>query len=146
MTVDERQAELAEREAEKRFKITLRGDPTALKAFDWCCPVHGEWSSLEPRATAPDSKPCNLWLSTMDDAGEFSTPAICGLDSPWCMPAPKTHFPVADVIRGSSQERPPDALDTRAIADGMPTGEWRKQRRKKIYTETRDKLIKDVLK
>jgi hypothetical protein len=42
--------------------------------------------------------------------------------------APRVQMPFVTVERGTSQDRPATALDTRPIADGQSKSEWRKQR------------------
>ena len=43
--------------------------------------------------------------------------------------APALRMPRASVERGSSAEPPPNAIDTRPLAEGMTRSEWRKRRR-----------------
>ncbi len=115
------------------FIIKTSGDPTSLIVMEYMCPEHGRFESLEPRATAPDSLPCpEIDPHDVD----------CGLASPWSPSAPKPHMAVGVVQTGSSVERPPTALDTRPLADGMKLSEWKKREQHKDRVAVRDKLIK----
>lgn len=92
------------------------------------CPTHEVFELLVPRPV-PDDAPCPQ----------------CGATSPWTPSAVKTYMPVAVVVTGGSNERPPHALDTRPLADGMPAHKWAKREREKARVEARDKTRKELL-
>ena len=94
---------------------------------EFLCPTHDRFEALLSRP-APDATPC----------------PECGVSSPWTPSAPRFHIPVGVVVTGGSQERPPNALDTRAIADGMPATEWHKRERKKDRDATWSKIKREM--
>lgn len=61
----------------------------------------------------------------------------CNEPAEYRMSAPMTRVRIAEAIRGSSQERPPGALDTRPLAEGMKLSEWQGIQRKKAVDERR---------
>ncbi len=141
------------------FVTKTSGDPSARIVMEYLCPIHGRFESIEPRATAPESRPCP---STGTDECEIcgampdeehgrgcyadsSDLIVCGATSPWSPSAPKAHMPVSTVVRGTSDERPPNALDTRPLADGMSMSEWTKLNRKKNRELVRAKMRKEFL-
>lgn len=49
---------------------------------------------------------------------------FCGEEAHW-MPSPVVgHVKAGEVLRGKSDERQPNMLDTRPLAEGMPRKEW----------------------
>ncbi len=130
------------------FIIKTSGDPNALVVLEYICPVHGRFESLEPRATAPDSRPCPF-VYPGDPEGlcqcGCNDDESCEMKSPWSPSAPKTKIQYGTALRGGSDERPPGALDTRPLAEGMSHQEWSAKTRKAIYTERRDKARKELL-
>lgn len=95
--------------------------------FDYQCPDCGIFESME-RRPAPESVGCK----------------VCGQESHRRMPAPMGKMAYGSVTSaGYSMNKHsdlPKALDTSALADGMPTGEW-KQRRAEWR---RDRRIADI--
>ena len=70
---------------------------------------------------------------------------VCGTDASWVMSAPHGKVKIAEVQRGKSDERPPWALDTRDLADGMPMHEWR-AKQDKLDRDRRIKKNREALK
>ena len=95
--------------------------------LDFACAEHGVFESLEERP-GPDAVPC----------------PTCGDFAPWTPSPIATRLQMGAAVTGGSQERPPGALDTRAIAEGMPTGKWKRETREKYRVERRDAMIKDL--
>lgn len=96
----------------------------SLIVAEYVCPVHGRFEETLERDTngdAPDSIPC----------GAVDGEAICPLEAPWTISAPKTKVwsvtPTAAVRGGDMKDRPPGMLDTRPLAEGMPMSEWKKK-------------------
>ena len=101
------------------YTVRVRGDSTARITLEWLCPEHYRFATNEPRSTAPDARPC----------------PECGATSPQVISAPSARVRIAEAIRGPSQERPPNALDTRPLAEGMSYGEWSKKQKKLALDE-----------
>lgn len=87
-----------------------------LIAYEFECPEHGRFEALVPRADDPDEWPCP-YPECCDDH-------TCGRPSPWRISAPLFKPQYGAVKRGKSDERPPWALNTEALADGMSPSEW----------------------
>lgn len=87
-----------------------------------CCAVH---EALESRP-APSSRPC----------------PECGGDAVrvFCAPKVRTVWGYAASM-GKSQDPPPGAFDTRALAEGQSYREWRAERRKGRRDEAREGLV-----
>ncbi len=131
----------------------------SLIVNEYLCPTHGRFERTDERATAPDVAPCPVTITdeceicgAMPDEehgrgcyADSSDLIVCGATSPWCPSAPATHLPVGIVQTGSSQERPPNALDTRPLADGMPLREWKKMEQKRSWEMVRGKLKKEFI-
>lgn len=95
---------------------------------EYICPTHDRFELIEA---------CN----------EDETPRACpkcGAPSAYTISAPATHMPVGTVVTGGSDERPPHALDTRPLAEGMPAAEWHKKERKKVWEDIRNKHRKEM--
>lgn len=91
------------------WTIKVRGDSSSFIVLEFECPLHGRFSENVPRTQRSDASTC----------------PHCGGESPWVMSAPTGRVKIGEVTRGKSDERPPGALDTRALADGMPYSEWK---------------------
>lgn len=65
----------------------------------------------------------------------------CGTRAERTVSAVRGRVPIATVERGSGSERPPYAMDTRPLADGMSKGEWKAGRRKERH-ERRERQIR----
>ncbi len=109
---------------------------------EYLCPEHGRFELLVSR-DAPDVQPCPA-VYPYDDSQSHIDPdcgdEVCERLSPWTPSAVKAHFAPATVQRGTSDERPPNCLDTRPLADGMSMREWTKLNRQKNREIVRDKL------
>lgn len=102
------------------FTIRVRGGG-GLIAREYACPDHGVFDLLVERnhATEREARPC----------------PTCGAPSEMAMSAPIGRVRLGEVGRGKSDPPPsPIALDTRALADGMPLHEW-KQRRRAMWND-----------
>ena len=125
------------------FTIRTRGAPGLVLA-DYECPFHGRFERLVERdddGDPPDEVPCDIeepveGLAVMD---------MCCLDSPWVPSAVHGKVKIAEVQRGKSDERPPWALNTEALADGMPMHEWR-AKQDKLDRDRRIKKNREALK
>lgn len=95
----------------------------------WCDPCAWRGESLE-QAPVPASMPCQ----------------ICGGDAEHVISAPKVKTVWATVTRGknSKDDRPPRALDTEALADGMKMSDWRAMR-KKLHSDRRRAQVRRML-
>jgi hypothetical protein len=97
--------------------------------LEFDCEQHGRFESLELRAeTTPEAAPC----------------PECGALAPWVISAPMARTPIATVHRGASEAMPPNALDTRPLAEGMSHSEWTRQRRQKRREERLMRLPPNV--
>lgn len=97
--------------------------------LDFECSEHGRFESLEPRP-GPDEVPC----------------PGCGAASPWRVSAVAGRVREGEVTRGKSDEVPPGAMSTRALADGMPLHEFKAQRRKERLSAMHDKVRYELFK
>ena len=97
----------------------------SLIALEFECASHGRFSDTVDRSGPTDMHPC----------------PSCGAVSPWVISAPMGRVKLGEVTRGGSDSPFPGALDTRAIADGMPVEEFR-ARRAKLHRDARYKQIK----
>lgn len=80
---------------------------------DYRCHEHGVFEALTDGHC--DEAPCT----------------VCGALSPWTPSAVSGKVQTATVSTGRSDPRPhPGIMDTRAIADGMPVKEWKRERSK----------------
>lgn len=80
------------------------------------CGLTGE--SLERRGEIPPEKPCE-----------------CGGVARKCISAAKWRQVWGAVVTGTSDPRPPEAMDTRPLAEGQKWSEWKKHRRRKRRDE-----------
>lgn len=94
---------------------------------EYRCADHGLFSRREPCNEDETPRPC----PTCGSASPYTISAVVGRVQSW------------SVSTGKS-ERPPNALDTRAIADGQPTGEWKRETAAKLRTEHRDAVLKEL--
>lgn len=96
---------------------------------EYTCPEHGKFDLLEDCNSEETPRPCPR----------------CGATSPYCISAPATKIPVGVVVSGKSDERPPNALDTRPLADGMSSSEWHAKEQRKSWEIVRAKQRKDLV-
>lgn len=95
------------------FRIVTRGASTSLVLADFRCPEHDVFEALVSRES--DAAPC----------------PTCGASSPWSPSPIVGRVKLGEVQQGKFEPPPtPGALDTRALADGMPYREWKAQRDK----------------
>lgn len=95
------------------YTVKIRGGG-GYESRDFSCEEHGVFDALIQRGLR-EPQPC---------------PA-CGRDSEMVMSAPLGRVKLGEVTRGKVEPAPsPYALDTQPLADGMPLGEFKKQRRK----------------
>lgn len=118
------------------YTIRVRGDSSAPITVEYLCPVHGRWTETLPRDRVPDAIKCTKWSP---DAG------TCRELAPLVISSTATKLQYGAVQTGQSDERPPGALDTRPIADGIPVEKWRKMTHAKIYKERFAKIRKEIL-
>ena len=130
------------------FKITTRG-AGGLVVAEYRCPVHGVFEATVERnelGDAPDEHCCPAIPDCYAaiDQEEFTVPT-CALISPWTPSAPKPKIwskPATAAVRGGDmKDRPPGMLDTRALADGMPYGEWQKKQAEAQRARRHQELI-----
>jgi hypothetical protein len=75
-------------------------------------------------------------LETRGEEAEVVRCGECGGDAPRTVSAPAVKtVEWGGIQRGKAQERPPWALDTRPLADGMSEAEWKKKTRKQSFDE-----------
>lgn len=106
------------------YTVRVRGDSSAPIAVEYMCTACGGTFGLTVPRPAPESVPC----------------VVCDGATQLVVSAPMTRVKSGEVIRGGSDERPPWALDTRPLADGMPVHEWRAQQTKKARADERAAL------
>jgi len=90
-------------------------------------------------------KRCGRTFEVMRDRSDTATIVTC-CDGIECDTVPSTthcKIPLASVDHGTGKERPPHVLDTRPLADGMSTSEWRAVQSKK-RAERRYRQLKDL--
>lgn len=120
--------------------IKTRGAGGLILA-DFRCPEHGVFEATVPRNES-DAAPCPTRVSIPADGfypsgGERA----CGISSPWTPSPVHGRLKLGDVEKGSFEPPPsPGALDTRALADGMPLHEWKKKRAE----QRRDRTLRAV--
>lgn len=68
----------------------------------------------------------------------------CGEMAVRCLSAVRGSVKLGEVTRGRSEPPPPEVLDTRPLADGMPLAEFR-ARRRKYHADRRYSQIKQEL-
>ncbi len=68
----------------------------------------------------------------------------CGAPAEAVIGAPKPMTVWGVVQRGKSDEKPPGAMDTSPLADGMPLHEWKARRKKQRDDERRARIRKMV--
>lgn len=90
-----------------------------------CAACNHRTESLEVRGAESAEVPCE----------------VCSTSSPRTVSAVMGRVPIATVERGSGAERPPHAIDTRPLADGMERREW-KARRRQYHRERRERQIR----
>jgi hypothetical protein len=95
--------------------------------LDFACAEHGVFESLEQRP-GPDAARC----------------PTCGELAPWAPSPIATKVQYGAAVTGGSDVRPPQALDTRALAEGTPTGKWKRETQERHRVERRDQMIKDL--
>lgn len=108
------------------YVLKTRGASASLILADFRCPEHGVFEDLGARDV--DAVPCPQ----------------CGASSPWSPSPVVGRIKLGEVQQGKFEPPPsPGALDTRALADGMPYSEWKakrdKFRRDQKITEVRSK-------
>ena len=71
---------------------------------------------------------CGQRFDSLEDRAEpAASLPHCGQPAPRVVSAPMGRVRGTEVIRGESDRPPPGAMDTSALADGMPYKEWRAQ-------------------
>lgn len=111
------------------FTVKTRGDTGSPILAEYACPRHGVFEELVERPS-PDYMPC----------------PECNDVSPWTITVAPAFKPQYGAVHtGKVDDAPsPHAVDTRAIADGMPVTEWRelraKKRRERRLAEIRSKI------
>lgn len=76
---------------------------------------------------------CEIRFDSLETRGEVPPEMRhreCGNMAGFVISAPKKKTKYAEVSRGKSDPRPPHIMNTQAIADGVSTNDWRKQRSK----------------
>lgn len=107
------------------WTVKIRGVPSQPITQEFECPVHGRFEATAPHDT--DAIAC----------------IICGVASPWVISAPHGSVNQFEVVRGGvAKAENPGWLSTRALAEGMPIGEW-KAKREKFYAEKRHAEAKE---
>ncbi len=104
------------------FKLTIRGIDRAER--EYACDAHGPFELVVDLATSRDARPC----------------PTCGAPSERTLTSNiATHINVG-VFRGKSDPPPPNAMDTRPLAEGkVSLKEFRAQRRAKHRDDRRAK-------
>lgn len=78
-------------------------------ALDFTCPTHGEFDRIVDRSTRKDNQDCSI-------CGAPSAPVECY--------AVRGKVKIAEMMRGKSDPRPPNVLDTTPLAEGVPYETW----------------------
>ena len=106
------------------FRVRIRAGGGLVLA-DYLCPKHGRFEALQARSET-DSAPC----------------PTCGASSPWAPTPVAGRVKRGEVVQGKFEPPPNElALDTRALADGMPLSEWR-AKRKRINRDHTRKVVR----
>jgi len=99
------------------FTIRLRGTSSGPLACEYMCPEHGRFDALVDRNSAGDPP------------ASVVCPMNCELEAEHVISAPMGRVRLTEVARGKADDKPtPLALDTQALADGMPMKEWKARR------------------
>jgi hypothetical protein len=113
------------------YTVKTRG-ARGLMLAEYECPDHGLIERLVRRDENGD--PPAVFYCTEKLCGDNTCShdmCTCDRPSPHVMSAVHGRVKIAEVQRGKSDERPPWALNTEALADGMPMKEWRALQDKK---------------
>ena len=94
------------------FVLKIRGNPTGNR--EYVCPSHGPFELVVDLATSSTPRPCPTCAAPSERTLEANIVARAG----YC-----------GFHRGKADPAPPYATTTEALADGMPIGEWKKERR-----------------
>ncbi len=110
------------------YTVRIRG-AASLIARDYMCPEHGPFDALAAR-DSEDEQPCP-----------------CGMPSPRIDSAPAVHTQfVVSGSQGKSDAKPHHmSMDTRPLAEGMPLGEWKAQR-KQLWEQERKRKVMEATK
>lgn len=88
---------------------------------------------------------CGLRVESLQRRGdEAEIIAHCDTSAKRVISAPLGRMKLGEAVRGIGGERPPTALDTRPLADGMPLKEWKRQRREKAVKDRWAKVKAEV--
>ncbi len=108
----------------------------SLICNEYMCPEHGRFDALVERDDS-DFAPCPVMYAI---ARLSELEIRCGNRSPWCISAPLVKPQYGAVSQGKVSSAPvPLALDTQALADGMPMAEWKARRAKLWNNEDRNR-------
>lgn len=105
------------------YTVKVRGAVgSGLIAREYTCPEHGVFDALVERSYG------NLAIAC--PAPRDNSPAECGRASELTTSAVLGRVKLGEVSRGKIEKPPtPAALDTEALADGMPLAEFKAKRR-----------------
>lgn len=78
-------------------------------ALDFTCPKHGSFDRIVPRPTRKEPQGC-------PSCDAPSPPVECY--------AVRGRVKAAEMMRGKSEPRPPNVLDTTPLAEGVPYETW----------------------
>lgn len=109
------------------FSIHIRG-AGGLIASEYVCPEHGRFNidvQRDERGDPPEFSACPFVV----DASEGLE---CGATSEWVISAPIGRVSLTSFTRGKSDPPPPNAANTRELAEGVPYHEWRAKHEKRL--------------
>ena len=117
------------------FTIKVRTLPGSPMMAEYECDDHGRFDALVERDHAGDPpawQPCPVRCRDGAPGAESAElwQLLCMNPAPLAISAPKVardSVPAYAAVRGGDTERRPGMLDTRPLAEGMSTKEWRKQ-------------------
>lgn len=115
--------------SEPKFRVIVRGASSQPLLAEYMCPVHGRFDAIVDRDANGDP-PKSVACPMVDDLLDLDRePVACGLEAEHVISAISGHVKRGEVTRGRNDEKPtPLALDTEALADGMPLKEWKARR------------------
>jgi hypothetical protein len=109
------------------FSVKVRGQEGVIAA-EYLCPVHGR-VALDVRRDDKGDPPDLVLCPVVIDEDKA---IVCGATSEWVISAPMGRAALCSFTRGKNDPPPPNAANTRELAEGMPYHEWRAKHEKRL--------------
>lgn len=127
------------------WTIKVRGATSGMVTAEYRCPVHGVFEATVwrgPDGGTPDERPCSVVVGI----GQLGIDMHCLRSSPWTITsAPLGRVSRASFSRGKSDgSRMATDMDTRALGEGQPLAEWKRER-ERVWRDVDFKATKEYL-